>query len=87
MTLHGQVINSYEEVKTLQGRDGGAPRQARVFHVLLMTPADPKAGIAPEVYNIVSYDPAYELPKIGTDWRTPRIRSLECTGDVAEVRI
>lgn len=87
MTLHGQVINSYEEIKTLQGRDGGTPRQARVFHVLLMTPADPESGLTPEVYNIVSYDPAYELPKVGSDWRTPRIRSLECTGDVAEVRI
>lgn len=87
MILHGQVVNAYEEIKTLQGRDGGAPRQARVFHVLMMTPADPKSGTAPEVYNIVSYDPSYELPKVGSDWKTPRIRSLECTGDVAEVRV
>lgn len=86
MKLHGQVINSYEEIKTFQGRDGSAPRTAKVFHILMMTRPDPKSGEVPEVYNIQSYDPSYTLPSIGCDWVTPRIRSIECSGDVAEVR-
>lgn len=84
MTIIGDVLNSSIEERDMVGKDG-TKQHAKISHVLLST-KNSEGGV--EIVNLRSYDAAWELPKIGTKWTTPRVKRYECyDGQVADVNV
>lgn len=82
MTIKGKVLISNQEDKELMSREG-VRRNSKVAHVVVHAVID---GV-PEICNVRCYDFGFDLPKVGADWTTPRVRKYESDGNVAEVTV
>lgn len=84
MVITGDVLNASIEERDLVNKEG-VKSHAKISHVLISTKSD---GGGVEIVNLRSYDAAWELPKIGAKWTTPRVRRYECfDGQVADVSV
>ena len=82
MVIKGQVINAKVEEREMTNKEG-KKEKAKISHVVLSCQIDKDTV---EIVNLRSYDAEWTLPKIGTEWTTPRIRKYECfDGMVADV--
>lgn len=82
MTIKGTVINTLLEEREMTNKEGKKER-AKISHVVLSCQTD-KEHV--EIVNLRSYDADWPLPKVGTEWTTPRVRKYECfDGMVADV--
>lgn len=84
MVIKGNVINAVVDEREMTNKEG-KKEKAKVSHVVLSCPVD-KDRV--EIVNLRSYNAEWTLPKIGTEWTTPRIRKYECfDGMVADVSV
>lgn len=74
MKLNVKVLNTSTEERDFVNKDG-SKRHVKIGHVLgeYTCPVQKR----PVIMNFRSYDPRWELPKVGTTWETPTIRRLE----------
>lgn len=84
MQIKGTVINALDEEREMTNKEG-KKEKAKISHVVLSCPVD-KDRV--EIVNLRSYDAEWTLPKIGTEWTTPRVRKYECfDGMVSDVSV
>lgn len=86
MVIKGIVLNALVEEREMTNKEG-KKEKAKISHVVLSCKIDNEHANV-EIVNIRSYDAEWTIPKLGTEWTTPRVRKYECyDGMVADVSV
>lgn len=94
MKIKGIVLNSSIETRDLNRKDGTVEREVSIAHILLIVKnpikdsAGKVTGSSDEVVNIRAFRPSFDIPSVGKEWETPRVKKYEnFDGNIAQVMV